>query len=69
MGIVHRFGKTHLNADSLSGIPDAIEYCNCYRSGKPLECLPCGGCAYCQQYMKNWAQLEDEVDDVVPLLL
>ena len=67
MVIVHRKGKSHVNADGLSRIPDPLLYCNCYTAGCSVESLPCGGCHFCKRAHKEWARFEDDVDDVVPL--
>ena len=67
MQVVHRKGVLHQNADSLSRQSEYQVECDCYRAGKKLESLPCGGCRYCQRMMETWERFEDEVDDVVPL--
>ena len=36
MTVVHRPGRKHQNADSLSRVPDEIKICNCYEAGKYL---------------------------------
>ena len=67
--IEHRKGRLHVNADSISRIPDSLPYCECYKATTDLSYLPCGGCAYCQRAQKNWSDFEENVDDVVPLSL
>ena len=67
MEIVHRKGKLHQNADSLSRIPDELEFCDCYRAGIDIEQLPCGGCSYCTRAHNQWSRFEEHVDYVVPL--
>ena len=67
MSIVHRAGKKHINADSLSRIPDPLISCDCYRAGSSPELLPCQGCAFCRRAHAQWARFEEDVDDVVPL--
>ena len=69
MVILHRAGKKHVNADSLSRIPDGLERCDCYQAGASLETLPCGGCAYCTRAQRQWSRFESDVDDVVPLAI
>ena len=64
--IEHRKGKLHVNADTLSRIPDDLEFCPNY-TGKGLSELPCGGCRYCTRAHQTWARFDEEVDDVVPL--
>ena len=65
--IVHRPGKKHLNADSLSRMPDKMTECDCYHAGAVPEYLPCGGCAYCVRAHYQWFRFTEDVDDVVPL--
>ena len=65
--IVHRSGKKHSNADSLSRVPCDPTECMCY-DGKTVLCdLPCGGCDVCQRKHEQWSSFQ-EVDDVVPLM-
>ena len=68
--IVHRPGKKHGNAGALSREPSAAEGDGCdeYRAGVPLESLPCGGCKYCAKRHEEWADFQENVDDVVPLV-
>ena len=68
--IVHRPGKKHGNADALSREPSAAEGDGCdeYRAGVPVESLPCGGCRYCAKQHEEWADFQENVDDVVPLV-
>ncbi|MCG8109820.1 MAG: RNase H-like domain-containing protein, partial [Candidatus Thiodiazotropha taylori] len=65
--IYHRKGTEHCNADALSRIRDPLEACDCYRAGQNLSDLPCGGCNYCTRAHKQWARVNTDVDDVVPL--
>ena len=65
MDIIHRKGKLHQNADSLSRIPDELEFCDCYRAGVDLDQLPCGGCSYCSRANKQWSTFKEQVDYVV----
>ena len=65
MEIVHRSGNKHGNG--LSRIPDELEYCDHYETGKHVKSLPCGGCKYCQRAHSQWNRFDDEVDNVVPL--
>ena len=67
MHIVHRKGRDHRNVDSLSRIPDSLEYCDCYKSGVDIRELPCGGCSFCQRAQKSWQDFDENVDDVLPL--
>ena len=69
MPIVHRAGKKHVNADSLSMIPDTMTLCNCYSAGSNVEVLPCGGCKYCVRAHSNWERFYNDVDDIVPLAI
>ena len=64
--LIHRRGKLHINADTLSRIPDNLEVCPHY-DGRNLSDLPCGGCRYCERAHNNWARFDQEVDDVMPL--
>ena len=45
MQISHRVGAKHLNADTMSRLPEPNE-CPNYRPGVALSDLPCGGCKY-----------------------
>ena len=69
MVIQHRPGRNHVNADSLSRIPDELQACDCYQAGVKLESLPCGGCRYCSRAHTQWSRFESDVDDVVPLAI
>ena len=60
-------GKKHLNADSLSRMPDKMTECDCYHAGAVPESLLCGGCAYCVRAQHQWSRFTEDVDDVVPL--
>ena len=64
--VEHRAGKSHVNADAMSRIPDE-EDCPCYLAGAKLETLPCGGCVYCSKLHDSWERFQEDVDDVVPL--
>ena len=68
--IVHRPGKKHGNADALSRLPSAAEEGSCdeYQPGFQVESLPCGGCKYCAKRHEEWADFQENVDDVVPLV-
>ena len=65
--IQHRSGRKHVNADSLSRIPDKLESCDCYYAGAELETLPCGGCKYCTRAETQWQRFGGDVDDIIPL--
>ncbi len=67
MIIEHRAGVQHQNADGLSRIPIPDSACVSQRSS-PGQ-LPCRGCAYCSRAHQRWAQFEEDVDDVVPLVV
>ena len=65
--IVHRSGKKHSNADSLSRVPCDLTERMCY-DGKTVLCdPPCGGCDVCQRKHEQWSSFL-EVDDVVSLM-
>ncbi|GFO29685.1 Pol polyprotein [Plakobranchus ocellatus] len=66
MEIIHRPGRLHGNADSLSRMPATLE-CSGSGSSSPLASLPCGGCNYWQRMERSWGRFIHEVDDVVPL--
>ena len=63
MIIVHRKGKLHTNADSLSRLLDP----NHTIRDVELKDLPCKGCTKCQIATAKWADFYNNVDDVVPL--
>jgi hypothetical protein len=65
--IQHRSGRKHVNADSLSRIPDKLESCDRYYAGAELETLPCGGCKYCTRTQTQWQRFGGDVDDIIPL--
>ena len=67
--IVHREGKKHANADSLSRRYERDDASNCYMPRVKLEQLPCKGCKKCQKMMESWKQFHEEVDDVIPLAI
>ena len=69
MRIIHRAGRSHLNADGMSRIPDEVCSCDCYDAGKTLDQLPCGGCKFCIRAHNQWSRFHQDVDDVVPLSL
>ena len=63
----HRKGKKHVNADSMSRIPDTIPECvNATGTIRPEE-LPCYPCRYCQRAYDQWHDFKREVDDIVPI--
>ena len=62
MQIVHRPGKLHTNADSLSRRPSDEPFCPYYRPRSKLEDLPCKGCKYCEKTERNWGKFDLEVD-------
>ncbi len=64
--ILHRPGKLHQNADSLSRIP-SLEPCDCYEAGKDVNSLPCGGCNHCSRLHSKWARYESHVDVIAPV--
>ena len=66
INIIHRKGKLHVNADTLSRVPDELEFCPNY-DGTDVKDLPCGGCKFCTRAHNNWARFDDEIDDVIPL--
>ena len=68
MYTVHRAGRTHVNVDGLSRIPESFTICNCYSAGSNVEDLPYGGCKYCVRAHSNWEQFYNDVDDIVPLV-
>ena len=51
MSVIHRAGKLYVNADTLSRIPDTLDYCVNYKAGVPLSSLPCfnaeNPCKFC----------------------
>ena len=69
MIIIHRPGKFHQNADSLSRIPTPDRSCSNYNSEINLQDLPCGGCSYCRKLDQQWAKFESDVNDVIPLAI
>ena len=69
MEIIHRPGKSHLNADALSRLPDSLQSCDCYHAGEKVTDLPCGGCPYCKRAHEQWERFLLEVDNVVPLAI
>ena len=64
--IIHRSGKKHLNADSLSRLPCEPDDCECFDGQTILEDLPCKGCDKCQKKHQLWSDFF-EVDDVIPM--
>ena len=68
MTIEHRAGVKHVNADSLSRIPENLPECDNYDSRPDLSTLPCGGCDYCHKLQCQWSKFEEDVDFVSPLL-
>ena len=67
MEILHRKGQKHIDADSLSRIPDNLDPCDCYSAGEKLQDLPCKGCKFCERAHKQWSRFLTDVDDIVPL--
>lgn len=71
MNLIHRPGRLHVNADSLSRIPEKETYCPNYRTGVPLQDLPCYDssrpCKFCSKIEEKWSHFESDVDYVVPL--
>ena len=67
MEILHRKGQKHIDADSLSRIPDNLDPCDCYSAGEKLQDLPCKGCKFCERAHKQWFRFLTDVDDIVPL--
>ena len=65
--IVHRRGSKHSNADGLSRLPDDLPPCDCYKAGRELKNLPCGGCNFCTRAHNQWERFCEDVDDVLPL--
>lgn len=65
--IMHRAGRLHTNADSLSRVPTEAQVCSQYRANIPLEELPCKGCRYCQRVHDKWKAFEEDVDYAIPL--
>ena len=65
--IVHRDGKKHGNADSLSRQHCGNDECDNYKQGEDLASLPCGGCPGCTRKHHQWAKFETEVNNVFPL--
>ena len=68
MELEHRPGAKHINADSLSRIPEEGS-CPNYKPGCELASLPCGGCSYCAKLHRQWSRFETDVDFVSPLLI
>ena len=62
MVVVHRPGKYHVNADTLSQIPDTLKYCENYNNDMKITELPCYPCRYCACAQKLWAKFTEEVD-------
>ena len=67
MIIQHRPGKLHVDADSLSRIPDKVKFCPNYTADMDLTRLPCKGCSYCTRAHKNWSKFLKDVDEAVTL--
>jgi hypothetical protein len=65
MDVVHRSGRKHVNADSLSR--DSADMCSSGHVLGSLEMLPCGGCRYCRRAHERWSDFAGNVDDVIPL--
>lgn len=69
MPIQHKADKKHANADALSRIPNESDVCTQYRSGVPLQDLPCGGCKYCKKVQSQRKTFEEDIDYVIPLAI
>ena len=69
MLIQHRAGKTHANADALSRIPNESDVCTHYRSGVPLQDLPCEGCKHCKKVPSQRKIFEEDIEYVIPLAI
>ena len=64
MEIIHRPGRLHGIADTLSRMPIRAA---CSQMGIHLKSLPCGGCSHYQRIQRNWRRFQEDVGDVVPL--
>ena len=64
MEIVHRSGRLHVIADTLSRMPIRAA---CSQMGILLKSLPCVGCSHYQRIQRNWRRFQEDVGDVVPL--
>ena len=62
--IIHREGKKHLNADSLSRRWEEIDECSGYERGVKLSEPPCGGCKTCTRMYSDWLRFDEQVDNV-----
>ena len=62
--IIHREGKKHLNADSLSQRWEGIDECSGYERGVKISELPCGGCKTCTRMYSDWLRFDEQVDNV-----
>jgi transposase InsO family protein len=69
MQIEHRPGSKHINADSLSRIPEVSPECPHYDPDTDLSSLPCGGCSYCARLHSQWSRFNSDVDFVSPFLV
>ena len=67
MVVLHRPGKLHQNADSLSRLPSSLSECDNYREDVQLSELPCFPCDYCERMHLAWERYREEIDYVVPL--
>lgn len=63
----HRKGQKHVNADSMSRIPDNLTECANASSNLRPEDLPCYPCRYCQRAHDQWSEFKHNVDDIVPI--
>jgi len=64
---IHRSGKKHLNADSLSRIHCNPRDCQCYDGRTVLQELPCQGCDACVKKHYSWSYFA-QFNDVIPLV-
>ena len=63
----HKPGKLHINADTLSGIPDSVEYCENHTNDIDGFQLPCHPCNFCTRSHNQWSRFFYKFDYVVPL--
>ena len=55
------------NADALSRMWCKSKTCDFYDASVPVEALPCGGCKYCTKQHEQWSEINNIVDDIIPL--
>ena len=65
--ILHRAGKKHSNADTMSRNGFDRSVCTHYEAGKSPEKLGCGGCESCHMLYEDWQKFNSNVDTVIPL--